>query len=714
MDLRCLLFSSDEGTAAPILQVLAGLGLTGEHCPEAAAAVDKVTRESFQIVILDWDCQPESEQLLAATRQRKASERPLTLAIVSDDASVPKALQAGANSILRKPLLVNQVTDTLTTARDLLRAKRESAAAVAQAAAAGASSSSTSSIAPATVATTIPISVEPAPGQEKTLRAGEFLVSAPSRPGGQFVTDSDAADYLQPSSGEPIIPLTDLEPTASAVASAPVEHKLAPASLPQSPSSDEPRGLQWYLKTRAASMPQAAAAAPAPAPVPAPHTNPELLGFDQIPYAPPVPASPDNSSHQRQTLEGRLKAVEPPKQPSEPEQKPEQKKQPLFSSYAAEASSEETSEPDRAPSPQLRLGKGTLILALFLAGCAILAAPQAPWHQRLHPLFVRGQQALHAWLNPQVVTTPQAPMPHEDFARAGDEYKLPAPESIPDATTDPSQIHVVPVIDPTAKKPGNPEGANAGLPADQSTPASAVPSGQAPASTVPAPASDATHPDSAPAAGGTSASPAPTQPAPSQPASSQPTSTQPSSTQPASNQPASTQPASTPSSGPAAAPVASPPSSLLTPISSMPAQPVPQKSSPTPYTPPSGPSNVPSSLKSQMASMAPDAGGNKPPEAAMQSIEPVQVPEAAERALLTDQPTIAYPANATGQAGTVTLQVLVGRDGTVQDAKFLQGSLAFARTAIEGVKQWKFKPYSMNGRPVSVQTLLTIGFKPAK
>ena len=95
----------------------------------------------------------------------------------------------------------------------------------------------------------------------------------------------------------------------------------------------------------------------------------------------------------------------------------------------------------------------------------------------------------------------------------------------------------------------------------------------------------------------------------------------------------------------------------------------------------------------------------------MASIEPVTVPEAAERALLTDQPAIDYPANAKGQA-TVVLQVLIGRDGAVQDAKFLQGSLAFARVAIDGVKQWKFKPYIMNGRAVSVQTLLTMSFKP--
>src|SRR4029077_19425048 len=89
---------------------------------------------------------------------------------------------------------------------------------------------------------------------------------------------------------------------------------------------------------------------------------------------------------------------------------------------------------------------------------------------------------------------------------------------------------------------------------------------------------------------------------------------------------------------------------------------------------------IPSSLKSQMASMVPDASGDKPPEAAMQSIEPVSIPEVTERALLTDQPAMAYPASAKGMRGTVVLDVLVGRDGSIEDAKFLQGSLAFART----------------------------------
>ena len=112
-----------------------------------------------------------------------------------------------------------------------------------------------------------------------------------------------------------------------------------------------------------------------------------------------------------------------------------------------------------------------------------------------------------------------------------------------------------------------------------------------------------------------------------------------------------------------------------------------------------------------MASTTPEASGNKSAESALPSIEPVVLTEAASRALLTDQPELTYPESANGQQGKVVLQVLIGRDGSVEDAKFIQGSLAFARPAIDNVKLWHFKPYLMNGRPVSVQTPLTVSFK---
>jgi TonB family protein len=272
----------------------------------------------------------------------------------------------------------------------------------------------------------------------------------------------------------------------------------------------------------------------------------------------------------------------------------------------------------------------------------------------------------------------QAPSSHEDFGRPGDEYKLPVAENIPDATTDPSQISVVPVIDPTAKKPTTvdtgseqPAGTNTGsAPAEASQPG-----------TVPTPA-----------------------PQPVQSASDQ---VQPATT----STPTSVAPDRSSHPDVPAATLAPPVS--VQPVSVQPPAPPAPRPQPTQYTP-AAPAKVPSSLKSRMAIMVPDVSGNKPVEAALPSIEPVDVPELTERALLINQPPLAYPANAAGKQGTVTLQVLIGRDGAVQDAKFLQGSLAFARAAIDNVHQWKFKPYTMNGRPVSVETTLTLKFAPAQ
>jgi len=645
MALRCLLFSSDEGTAEPIRQVLAGLGVEGEYCSEAAAAVEKVAHQNFQIVIIDWDMQPEAGLLLTTARERKAAERPLTLAIVSDDVSVPKALQAGANSILRKPLVANQVKDTLTTARDLLRAKQESATA----AAAGVSAGSAGS---------------PPQVDETSQPVKNVLESSPSVPIGQFVAKSHAPEFV--TALEPIL-LPKSEPLPGTEEKSP-RSPAAPAS-PLPP--DGPKGLEWYLKTRLGNTTPTQAVEPTSSP----SADSDLLGYTQM-TSTASKAAPSKSSDAAAPYTSERKRDRKDTLESKKEERKNDDRKKEAELFAYMAGEKGNSEEARRPKSRL---KGAIIGALVLAGCAILAAPQAPWHANMRGVWARGQQAMHGWLNPQPAAPVQAPVAHEDFGRAGDEYRLPVEENIPDATTDPSQIQVVPVIDPTAKKAPNSEVTVSEQPTVQPDATGATPSDQTPASAVQIPDK---------------------QPSPSTPDSGKPATAGGASTSLVA--PPVVMPVHFDSSAPAPITSSAP---------SPPAQLAPPKKSPHE---PSSSGHVPSSLKSQLSSMTPEASGNKPPEAAMNSIEPVAVPEAVERALLTEQPALAYPPNANGQQGTVILQVLIGRDGTVQDAKFLQGSLAFAKVAIDGVRQWKFKPYSMNGRAVSVQTLLTISFKPGQ
>lgn len=92
--------------------------------------------------------------------------------------------------------------------------------------------------------------------------------------------------------------------------------------------------------------------------------------------------------------------------------------------------------------------------------------------------------------------------------------------------------------------------------------------------------------------------------------------------------------------------------------------------------------------------------------------EPVALSEEAARALIVHAVDPVYPVAGVAQKlhGAVVLQTLIGRDGSVEDVKIVRGYFVLGRAAIAAVKQWRFQPYTINGRAASTQTTLTINF----
>jgi protein TonB len=75
-----------------------------------------------------------------------------------------------------------------------------------------------------------------------------------------------------------------------------------------------------------------------------------------------------------------------------------------------------------------------------------------------------------------------------------------------------------------------------------------------------------------------------------------------------------------------------------------------------------------------------------------------------------------YPPEA-GRArieGTVVLLAVIGKDGTVEDVRVEKGLPVLAQAAIEAVKQWRYRPYLLNGEPVEVDSQITINFTLSK
>lgn len=74
--------------------------------------------------------------------------------------------------------------------------------------------------------------------------------------------------------------------------------------------------------------------------------------------------------------------------------------------------------------------------------------------------------------------------------------------------------------------------------------------------------------------------------------------------------------------------------------------------------------------------------------------------------------TPAYPPEA-GRArieGAVVLMAVIDKDGRVQDVRVESGLPLLAQAAIEAVKQWRYRPYLVNGEPVEVDSRITINF----
>jgi len=61
--------------------------------------------------------------------------------------------------------------------------------------------------------------------------------------------------------------------------------------------------------------------------------------------------------------------------------------------------------------------------------------------------------------------------------------------------------------------------------------------------------------------------------------------------------------------------------------------------------------------------------------------------------------------------GAVLLQAIIGKDGSITSVKALGGDSILARAATDAVKQWKYKPYYLNGEPVEIQTQIAVNFK---
>jgi protein TonB len=60
--------------------------------------------------------------------------------------------------------------------------------------------------------------------------------------------------------------------------------------------------------------------------------------------------------------------------------------------------------------------------------------------------------------------------------------------------------------------------------------------------------------------------------------------------------------------------------------------------------------------------------------------------------------------------GTVVLEATISKQGTIEGLKAVSGPPMLYQAAIDAVRQWRYKPYMLNGEPVEVGTTVNVVF----
>jgi len=123
------------------------------------------------------------------------------------------------------------------------------------------------------------------------------------------------------------------------------------------------------------------------------------------------------------------------------------------------------------------------------------------------------------------------------------------------------------------------------------------------------------------------------------------------------------------------------------------------------------------SLPSPLAVAGSDDSGlsslTSPSTTIQPSLAQLTISQGVSQGLLIKRVQPKYPQNALAMhvQGAVQLEATIDKEGKITNLKVLKGDLILAHAAVEAVRQWRYKPYYLDGVPVEIETQITVNFK---
>ena len=91
---------------------------------------------------------------------------------------------------------------------------------------------------------------------------------------------------------------------------------------------------------------------------------------------------------------------------------------------------------------------------------------------------------------------------------------------------------------------------------------------------------------------------------------------------------------------------------------------------------------------------------------------PIHISTLVEEGLLIQKRLPVYPAIAktAGISGTVTLEAIISKTGTIENLHVIGGPMMLRQAAEDAVRTWRYRPYLLDGQPVEVETTVNVIF----
>ena len=126
------------------------------------------------------------------------------------------------------------------------------------------------------------------------------------------------------------------------------------------------------------------------------------------------------------------------------------------------------------------------------------------------------------------------------------------------------------------------------------------------------------------------------------------------------------------------------------------------------------PGTVPGAVPGGVASNVTNVVKDVPLASPKISAQKIRVSSGVAQGQLIHQVTPSYPNEARegGVHGTVVLQVVVGKDGKVQDVHAVSGPPLLVKPAVDAVKQWRYRPFTVNGEASEADVEINVKFAP--